>query len=116
MLLSDIHCLGEQIVAFCKQHECLPIVTCRTAQLLTVQEMVVAEQGVSLVPAMAARSRRRIRAYRSLAAPQPTRTIGLIWHKHRIQSPLVRQFLDIARNLNGHGENRGGPCPSNPNA
>ena len=79
VLLSEIHCLGEQIVAFCKQHECLPIVTCRTAQLLTVQEMVVAEQGVSLVPAMAARSdRAKSRAYRSLAAPQPSRTIGLV--------------------------------------
>ena len=104
VLLSDIHCLGEQIVAFCNQHQCTPIVTCRTAQLLTVQEMVVAEQGVSLVPAMAARSdRSKLRSYRALAAPKPTRTIGMIWHKDRFQSPLVKQFIEMLQRRNADG-------------
>ena len=50
VLLSDTHCLGEQVVSFCRQKEFRPPVRCATAQLLTVQELVALGHGVSLVP------------------------------------------------------------------
>ena len=53
VLMNEIHCLGEQVMGFCKQQGCLLVVRCRSAQLLTVQELVALGHGISLVPAMA---------------------------------------------------------------
>jgi LysR family hydrogen peroxide-inducible transcriptional activator len=97
-LLNEAHCLGEQMASFCRQNGFQPSMRCRSAQLLTVQELVALGQGISLMPAMARkldRSPRRV--YRSLAAPRPTRTLAMIWHKHRFQSPLVQRFIEIIR-------------------
>ena len=53
ILLSEMHCLGQQIVAFCNHETCSPFIACRSVQLLTVQELVSVGNGVSLLPAMA---------------------------------------------------------------
>jgi LysR family transcriptional regulator, hydrogen peroxide-inducible genes activator len=98
VLMNEIHCLGEQIMGFCKQQGCLPVVRCRSAQLLTIQELVALGHGVSLIPAMSRDMDRGRRCeYRSLADPKPTRTIRLIWHKDRYQSPLVKAFIEMLR-------------------
>jgi LysR family transcriptional regulator, hydrogen peroxide-inducible genes activator len=98
VLMNEIHCLGEQIMGFCKQQGCLPAIRCRSAQLLTIQELVALGHGVSLIPAMSrAMDRGRRCEYRSLADPKPTRTIRLIWHKDRYQSPLVKAFIETLR-------------------
>lgn len=98
ILLSETHCLGEQVLSFCKQQSCLPVVSCHSAQLLTVQELVAMGQGVSLVPKMAADvDHGKHRKYRSLSGTKPTRRIAMIWHKQRFESLLVRHFLDMLR-------------------
>ncbi|HUG18216.1 MAG TPA: LysR substrate-binding domain-containing protein [Planctomycetaceae bacterium] len=98
VLLSEAHCLGEQIVSFCKQSSCLPSVSCHSAQLLTVQEMVGLGHGVSLIPRMAADADRSDkRCYRSLSGKKPTRTIAMISRSHRHQTRLVREFMQQAR-------------------
>ncbi|HEX4000140.1 MAG TPA: LysR family transcriptional regulator [Pirellulales bacterium] len=98
VLLNEVHCLGEQILGFCKQQGCLPAVRCRSTQLLTVQELVALGGRVSIVPAMARQwDRRRCCEYRSLSDPKPTRTIRMIWHKDRHQSPLVKNFMQMIR-------------------
>ena len=100
VLLSEMHCLGEHIVAFCRDHECSPVITCRTAQLLTVQQMVSLNQGVSLVPKMAADiDKSRACRYRSLAKNRPKRTIVMTWHKGRFQSQLVKAFIELTRQV-----------------
>ena len=94
VLLNETHCLGEQIVAFCTQQACLPSVSCHSAQLHTVQELVALGHGASLIPKMAADAdRSKLRAYRSLSGAKPTRTLAVIWHKHRYQSSLVEHFV-----------------------
>ncbi len=98
VVMNEVHCLGEQIIGFCKQQGCLPVIRCRSAQLLTIQELVALGHGVSLVPAMASKMDRGRRCeYRSLAAPKPTRTLRMIWHKARYQSPLVKAFIETVR-------------------
>ncbi len=70
VLLDDMHCLGRQTLQLCSDRNCAPAVSCRTAQLLTVQELVALGQGVSLVPEMAAnRDRDKRRVYRTLDGP-----------------------------------------------
>ncbi len=98
ILLSEMHCLGQQIVTFCNQESCSPFMVCRSAQLLTVQELVSIGHGVSLLPAMACElDRQPTRVYRRLWGVVPTRTLGMIWHRHRYQHPVVRRFIEMIR-------------------
>lgn len=98
ILLSEMHCLGRQIVAFCDQESCRPLVVCRSAQLLTVQELVAIGHGVSLLPAMACAPDRDPRlAYRGLSGTAPTRTLAMIWHQRRYQRPPVRSLIAMLR-------------------
>jgi LysR family hydrogen peroxide-inducible transcriptional activator len=98
VLMSELHCLGDQIIGFCRQQGYVPMVRCQGVQLLTIQELVAQGHGVSLIPAMAHEMDRGRRCeYRSLAEPTPTRTIHLIWHKDRYQSPVVKEFIRTLR-------------------
>ncbi len=98
VLLSEIHCLGAQVVRFCERQGCTPSVTCRSAQLLTVQELVGLGQGVSLVPEMAARADRSHKiVYRTLAGAKASRTLAMVWNKRRYRSPLVMGLIDTIR-------------------
>jgi LysR family hydrogen peroxide-inducible transcriptional activator len=98
VLIDEVHCLGEQVIGFCQQQGCLPIVHCQSVQLLTIQRLVALGHGVSLVPAMSRESNRGTRCeYRRVANPTPTRTIRLIWHRDRYQSPLVKEFIAALR-------------------
>ena len=98
VLMSELHCLGDQIVGYCRQRGYAPVVRCQGVQLLTIQELVAQGHGVSLIPAMAHEMDRGRRCeYRSLAEPSPSRTIHLIWHKDRYQSPMVKEFIRTLR-------------------
>ena len=104
VLLNEIHCLGVQVVRFCDRQGCTPAVTCRSAQLLTVQELVGLGQGVSLVPEMAARADLSGRiVYRKLSGAKPSRTLAMIWHKRRYQRPLVAGLVQAIRAETRHG-------------
>jgi LysR family hydrogen peroxide-inducible transcriptional activator len=107
ILLNEMHCLGQQIVAFCNQESCSPFMVCRSAQLLTVQELVSVGHGVSLLPAMACDfDRHSRRVYRRLSGAAPTRTLGMIWHKQRYQQPPVRRFIELVRDRVGRPAGR----------
>jgi LysR family transcriptional regulator, hydrogen peroxide-inducible genes activator len=111
ILLSEMHCLGQQIVTFCNHESCSPFMVCRSAQLLTVQELVSVGHGVSLLPAMAcAADRHPQRVYRRLAGLAPTRSIAMIWHKQRYQRPAVRSFIDMIRGKFGNAASDKGPA------
>jgi LysR family hydrogen peroxide-inducible transcriptional activator len=94
ILLDEMHCLGEQILSFCRAHDCVPRIACRSAQIATIQALIALGQGISLIPEMA----RRIdtgpgRTYRLLADGKPTRTLAVVWHRHRYHSPVAEWFL-----------------------
>ncbi len=98
ILIGEMHCLGRQIVSFCKEESCSPFMVCRTAQLLTVQELVALGHGISLLPAMACKKDRNPRrVYRKLTDIKLTRTLALVWHKHRHQRPVVKQLIEWLR-------------------
>ena len=98
ILLNDMHCLGRQIVSFCSDESCSPAIACRSAELLTVQQLVATGFGITLLPEMAAKlDRDHRRVYRRFSGTAPTRTIGLVWHKHRYQRPLVRELMALLK-------------------
>ena|SRR5688572_33463191 len=68
--MKEGHCLGDQVLRFCDRREVRPHISLRSAQLETVQSLVRAGLGLSLIPAMAAqKARADLPEYRSLSAP-----------------------------------------------
>src|SRR5262249_32728850 len=58
ILLNEMHCLGEQVLNFCRANECQPQIACRSAQIATIQALIALKQGVSLLPDIARRADR----------------------------------------------------------
>lgn len=98
ILLSETHCLTEQIVQFCREKSVQHISTAHINQLAMVQELVSLGQGISLIPEMARRvDRSNTRRYRSLTDVRPTRTLAMAWQRGRFQSYLVREWIQMMR-------------------
>jgi LysR family hydrogen peroxide-inducible transcriptional activator len=106
ILLGEMHCLGEQVLNLCRAHECLPQITCRSAQIATIQSLIALGQGVSILPEMArAADRTGKLVYRSLVNDGPRRTIAVSFHRHYYHSPLAEEFLSILRQCVTQREN-----------
>ena len=99
ILLHEVHCLAEQIESFCNEHKFKPKIVCRSAQLATVQAMIALDQGVSLLPAMAEPADRTDNGYRELEEEAPTRTLVVLWHQKRHQTPAGARFVATLRSL-----------------
>jgi LysR family hydrogen peroxide-inducible transcriptional activator len=95
IVMKEGHCLGDQVLNFCERRDLKPTISFRTAQLETIQALVHAGAGISLVPAMAARKKRAgLPEYRSLASPKPERKIVAIWPKQRPLSRAANALLN----------------------
>lgn len=95
ILLDDVHCLGDQVLSFCRRGGMEPRVVCRGEQITTLLAMVAAGQGVSVVPEMAAvADRGKACVYRPLGKPTPSRTLCAVWHKQRYRPASLRAFVD----------------------
>lgn len=99
LLLDDLHCFGDQVFSLCRQAGGFePRVACKGEQLGTLLGLVAGGVGLTVVPEMAAAgdpSKRRV--YRPFAAPAPTRTLCIAWHKQRYRPPPVRAFVDMLK-------------------
>lgn len=96
IVMKDGHCLGQQVLNFCDRRELRPNISFRSAQLETIQALVSAGMGLSLIPAMAANSGRSDRlAYRSMQSPRPERTIVAVWPKQRPPGRAAAEFLKL---------------------
>ena len=97
ILMKEGHCLGDQVLGFCTSKDFHPQVSCRSAQVETIQALVRAGLGVSIVPPMATTPTAGPRPqYRSLAAPRPERTVVAAWFGHR---PPGRAGAELLRCL-----------------
>jgi LysR family hydrogen peroxide-inducible transcriptional activator len=90
------HCLGDQVLNFCERNDVRPRISFRGAQLETIQALVCAGMGISLVPAMAAVAEREdLPTYRSLAAPRPQRKVVAVWPQQRPPSRAATELLRL---------------------
>ena len=107
--MNEGHCLGDQVLGFCDRHDLSHQISFRSAQLETIQSLVRAGLGISLIPAMAARrDRANGPEYRSLRSPQPSREIIAIWPTQRPLSRAANEFVKTVstrfqKNLTGVG-------------
>lgn len=96
--LSEMHCLGEQILAFCYQQQLDLQIACHAAQLSTVQSCIALGLGVSLVPqALALSDTGSEIVYRPLSDAAPQRKIAAATHAGRVLSPLAREFIKMVK-------------------
>jgi LysR family hydrogen peroxide-inducible transcriptional activator len=94
IVMKEGHCLGDQVLKFCERRDLKPTVAFRSAQLETLQALVCSGMGISLVPAMAARSKRvDLPEYRSVLGPKPERKIVAVWPKQRPVGRAASEFL-----------------------
>ena len=113
IILGDMHCLGDQVLSFCRVNNCGPRIGCRSAQITTIQELIMSGQGISLLPQMAISKPAKAGAkpgkgstpfsgdtpiYREFA-DAPSRTIVAAWHRHRYLSVASQRFLEELRAL-----------------
>ena len=82
--MKEGHCLGDQLLNFCNRRNIRPKISFRSAQLETIQALVTAGIGMSLIPAMAISSgKKNLPAFRSLGPRKPERSIVTAWPRHR---------------------------------
>jgi len=96
IVMKEGHCLGDQVLGFCDRRNVKPKISFRSAQLETIQALVSSGLGISLIPAMAARSEREdLPEYRSLQSPRPERKIVAVWPKQRPPGRAANEFLKL---------------------
>jgi LysR family hydrogen peroxide-inducible transcriptional activator len=94
IVMQEGHCLGDQVLGFCDRHGLHQHISFRSAQLETIQSLVQAGLGISLIPAMAAhRDRKHAPEYRSLRSPKPSRQIVAFWPRQRPPGRAAGEFL-----------------------
>lgn len=98
--LHGMHCLGQQVEAFCAARRLATDVVCRTTQVETLLEFVRLGLGVAVVPQMIARhDTNRGRAYLRFKRNAPTREIALVWRRGRTRPRLARLAADHLRRI-----------------
>lgn len=96
IVMKEGHCLGDQALGFCERREVKPKISFRSAQLETVQALVAAGLGLSLVPAMAAKDRPgKSPVYRSFHPPRPRRKIVVVWPEQRPLGRAAGEFIGL---------------------
>ncbi len=95
LLLEEGHCFRDQALSFCNLRPNLPRDGMDGSSLSTLVQMVGTGLGVTLIPEMAVALETRSAdvAVARFAAPEPARTIGMVWRK---TSPLVDQLPQVA--------------------
>jgi DNA-binding transcriptional LysR family regulator len=96
ILLHEGHCLGDQIIDFCNRHDFAPRIAFKGGHLATVQSLVAAGLGISLVPRMALSSGPPGIQYRSVAGSHPRRSIAIVTRSKR---PLKKAVQDLMEHL-----------------
>ncbi len=107
LLLEEGHCFRDQALSFCEMKSAIPRESLDGSSLTTLVQMVGAEMGITLIPEMAeaVETASADVVVSRFDAPQPSRTIGMVWRK---TSPLAAQFNaigNVVRSAAGHKEN-----------
>ena len=98
ILMEEGHCLGAQAHDYCRTKGFHPHISCRSVQIATVQALVRAGLGISLIPEMARdRPAPQGLVYRSLDGPKPSRPIVLALPRHQKPSPAVTALAEFLR-------------------
>ncbi len=98
LLLDDGHCFRDQALSYCATARGREL-DFRATSLATLAQMVAGGTGVTLLPriALPVENRRSELAVRRLAAPEPHRTLALVWRPRSPLGPALRRLSQTMR-------------------
>jgi LysR family hydrogen peroxide-inducible transcriptional activator len=97
MLLEEGHCLRDQAMAVCQMAKVNEVADFTATSLETLRLMVQSGMGVTLLPALAARTQSSsLLKCIPFAAPAPSRTLALFW---RPGSPKIQCLQSIGGHI-----------------
>ncbi len=97
LLLEEGHCFRDQAIEFCTSSGLSQFSSLGATSLATISQMVSADFGLTLLPQMAIEketAHNKALTTRPFKAPQPSRTIGLVWRKN---SPRIGDFKALCK-------------------
>jgi LysR family hydrogen peroxide-inducible transcriptional activator len=97
ILMKEVHCLADHVMKFCHKRDLHLQIILENSQIETVQALIMAGLGISLVPQMARISSRIPLVYRSLENPKPTRSVTVVWRTGREHTRAASEFLNHLR-------------------
>lgn len=99
LLLEEGHCFRDQALSFCAMGANQPRELLDGSSLSTLVQMVGAGIGVTLIPQMAVAVETRSAAVSvtHFAAPEPERTIGMVWRRSSPLGPALREIAEVVR-------------------
>jgi LysR family hydrogen peroxide-inducible transcriptional activator len=103
LLLEEGHCFRDQALSFCAMGANQPRELLDGSSLSTLVQMVGAGIGVTLIPQMAVAVETRSAAVSvtHFPAPEPQRTIGMVWRRSSPLGPALMQIADVVRGAGG---------------
>lgn len=97
ILIKESHAPDEHILKDWQKSDLHLRIILENSQIETVQSLVMAGLGISLVPQMARISGRIPLVYRSLENPKPTRSVSVVWRNGREQGRATKEFVNHLR-------------------
>ena len=102
MLLEEGHCMRDQTLAICGTTSSDQREELKATSIETLRQMVAAGVGCTLLPQLAAipgagSINNGLVEIRSFEAPEPTRTIGLVWRHCYPREAMIRNLGELIR-------------------
>jgi LysR family hydrogen peroxide-inducible transcriptional activator len=95
LLLDEGHCLRDQALSFCQLHGTAEEQNVRATSLETLRHMVRANTGITFMPTIAIQHNDDDITYIPFEAPQPKRTICLVWRKTNPRHLLMNKVAEL---------------------
>ncbi len=95
LLLEEGHCLRDQALDVCTLHNIGEDTDLRATGLETLRLMVKAGTGITFMPRIAVREDEEGICYIPFAAPEPKRTIGLVWRKTSARGAVMERLVEM---------------------
>jgi LysR family transcriptional regulator, hydrogen peroxide-inducible genes activator len=99
LLLEEGHCFRDQALSFCNLSTSRPREIMDGSALTTLVQMVAAGIGVTLIPQMAVAVETASAPVitQRFAAPEPKRTIGMVWRRNNALAAQLSQIAELFR-------------------
>jgi len=99
LLLEEGHCLRDNALEICQQHNIAEEQDFRATGLETLRQMVKAGTGITLMPEIAINKHETGIRYIPFMEPTPHRTIGLVYRKTSTRKEIIQKVEAILKNL-----------------
>lgn len=98
LLLKEGHCLREQALAVCEMAKAFESKRFQATSLETLRYMIIANIGITLMPALAARIDNKIH-YLPFENPKPSRNIGIVVRKSSVKKDLLEKIAEEIKKI-----------------